>query len=126
MVFWRVARRKLDMLHGAHDLMDLAAAQSNRLERLKGLMLPKNRPPTHPGEILFEEFLKPRDMTQSELSERLRIPLQRVNSIVNGKRSVTPETAILLARFFETTAQFWMNLQTQYDLWFAERALGST
>lgn len=78
------------------------------------------------GEILLEEFLKPRDMTQSELSERLRIPLQRVNSIVNGKRSVTPETAILLARFFETTAQFWMNLQTQYDLWFAERALGST
>jgi addiction module HigA family antidote len=64
-------------------------------------MLPKSRPPTHPGEI----------------------PLQRVNSIVNGKRGVTPETAILLARFFETTAEFWMNLQTQYDLWFAERAL---
>jgi len=86
-------------------------------------MLPKNRPPNHPGEILLEEFLKPREMTQSELSERLDIPLQRVNSIVNGKRSVTPETAILLARFFETTAEFWMNLQTQYDLWHAERAL---
>jgi addiction module HigA family antidote len=86
-------------------------------------MLPKNRPPNHPGEILLEEFLKPREMTQSELSERLEIPLQRVNSIVNGKRSVTPETAILLARFFETTAEFWMNLQTQYDLWHAERAL---
>ncbi|HEX9605192.1 MAG TPA: HigA family addiction module antitoxin [Myxococcales bacterium] len=86
-------------------------------------MLPKNRPPSHPGEILLEEFLKPREMTQSELSERLEIPLQRVNSIVNGKRGVTPETAILLARFFETTAEFWMNLQTQYDLWFAERAL---
>ncbi len=86
-------------------------------------MLPKNRPPNHPGEILLEEFLKPREMTQSELSERLEIPLQRVNSIVNGRRSVTPETAILLARFFETTAEFWMNLQTQYDLWHAERAL---
>ena len=86
-------------------------------------MLPKNRPPSHPGEILLEEFLKPREMTQSELSEKLEIPLQRVNSIVNGKRGVTPETAILLARFFETTAEFWMNLQTQYDLWFAERAL---
>jgi len=87
-------------------------------------MLPKNRPPSHPGEILLEEFLKPREMTQSELSEKLEIPLQRVNSIVNGKRGVTPETAILLARFFETTAEFWMNLQTQYDLWFAERAMG--
>jgi antitoxin HigA-1 len=86
-------------------------------------MLPKNRPPTHPGEILLEEFLKPRDMTQSELSEKLQIPLQRVNSVINGKRSVTPETAILLARFFATTAEFWMNLQTQYDLWFAERAM---
>ena len=86
-------------------------------------MLPKNRPPTHPGEILLEEFLRPREMTQSELSEKLEIPLQRVNSIVNGKRGVTPETAILLARFFETTAEFWMNLQTQYDLWFAERAM---
>ncbi len=86
-------------------------------------MLPKNRPPSHPGEILLEEFLKPREMTQSELSEKLQIPLQRVNSIVNGKRGVTPETAILLARFFETTAEFWMNLQTQYDLWFAERAM---
>ena len=86
-------------------------------------MLPKNRPPTHPGEILLEEFLKPRDMTQSQLSEKLQIPLQRVNSVINGKRSVTPETAILLARFFATTAEFWMNLQTQYELWFAERAM---
>jgi len=89
-------------------------------------MLPKNRPPSHPGEILLEEFLKPREMTQSELSEQLEIPLQRVNSIINGKRGVTPETAILLARFLETTAEFWMNLQTQYDLWFAERAMSKT
>jgi addiction module HigA family antidote len=89
-------------------------------------MLPKNRAPTHPGEILLEEFLKPREMTQSELSQKLEVPLQRVNSIVNGKRSITPETAILLARFFETTAEFWMNLQTQYDLWFAERDLAKS
>jgi len=88
-------------------------------------MLPKNRRPTHPGEILLEEFLAPRAMSQSELSEKLDIPLQRVNTIVNGKRSVTPETAILLARFFETTAEFWMNLQTQYDLWLAERKMAT-
>jgi len=87
-------------------------------------MLPKNRPPTHPGVILLEEFLKPRDMTQSELAERLEIPLQRINSIINTKRGVTPETAVLLGRFFKTTSQFWMNLQTQYELWFAERDLG--
>jgi len=89
-------------------------------------MLPKNRPPTHPGEILLEEFLKPREMTQVALSQRLEIPLQRVNSLINGKRGVTPETAVLLARFFETTAEFWMNLQTRYDLWFAERALSKS
>ena len=89
-------------------------------------MLPKNRPPTHPGEILLEEFLKPRNMTQSELAERLKIPLERVNSIINAKRGVTPETAVLLSRFFETTAQYWMNLQTHYDLWFAERSVGRT
>ena len=86
-------------------------------------MSPKNRPPTHPGEFLLEEFLKPREMTQVALSARLKIPLQRVNSLINGKRGVTPETAVLLARFFETTAEFWMNLQTKYDLWFAERAV---
>ena len=89
-------------------------------------MLPKNRPPTHPGEVLLEEFLKPRNLTQVALSERLEVPIQRVNAIVNGKRGVTPETAVLLARFFETTAEFWMNLQTQYDLWFAERAMSKT
>ena len=87
-------------------------------------MLPKNRPPTHPGEILLEEFLKPRGMSQSALSAHLEIPLQRVNTIVNGKRGITAETAILLARFFETTPELWMNLQTQYDLWMAEREMG--
>jgi addiction module HigA family antidote len=86
-------------------------------------MLPKNRPPTHPGEILLEEFLKPRGMTQAELSVKLDVPLQRVNTIVNKKRGVTPETALLLARAFETTAEFWMNLQTKYDLWMAEREM---
>lgn len=82
-------------------------------------MLPKNRPPTHPGEVLLEEFLKPREISQSALSAKLGIPLQRINTIINGKRGVTPETALLLSHFFETTAEFWMNLQTKYDLWMA-------
>ena len=89
-------------------------------------MLPKNRPPTHPGEILLEEFLKPSAMSQSELAHKLQIPIQRVNTLVNGKRGMTPETAILLARFFETTAEFWMNLQTKFELWHAEREMQST
>jgi antitoxin HigA-1 len=86
-------------------------------------MLPKNRPPTHPGEVLLEEFLKPFEMTQAALAEKLEVPIQRVNTIVNGKRGVTPETAILLARIFETTPEFWMNLQTKYDLWMAEQKM---
>jgi len=87
-------------------------------------MLPKNRPPTHPGEVLLHEFLEPRGISQSALAEKLEIPIQRVNTLVNGKRGMTPETALLLARFFETTPEFWMNLQTRFDLWHAQRAMG--
>jgi len=61
-------------------------------------MLPKNRPPTSPGEILLEEFLKPLGMTQLELSAKMKVPVQRVNTLINGRRAVTPETAILLSR----------------------------
>ena len=86
-------------------------------------MLPKNRPPTHPGEVLLAEFLEPRGITQSALAEKLDIPIQRINTIINGKRGMTPETALLLARFFETTPEFWMNLQTKYDLWRAQREM---
>ena len=88
-------------------------------------MLPRNRPPSHPGEILLEEFLKPYEMSQSDLAAKLKIPIQRVNTIVNGRRGITPETALLLARAFETTAEFWMNLQTSYDLWMARRAMNA-
>jgi addiction module HigA family antidote len=86
-------------------------------------MLPKNRPPTHPGEALLAEFLEPRGITQSALAEKLDIPIQRINTLINGKRGMTPETALLLARFFETTPEFWMNLQTKYDLWHAQREM---
>ena len=88
-------------------------------------MLPKNRPPTHPGEVLFAEFLEPMGLSQQTLADRLGVPIQRINTLVNGKRGVTPETAILLARFFETSPEFWMNLQTQHDLWMAHRALAA-
>ncbi|MBI4394757.1 MAG: HigA family addiction module antidote protein [Candidatus Omnitrophica bacterium] len=86
-------------------------------------MKPKNRRPTHPGEILLEEFLKPKKMTQYELAEKMGVPIQRVNTLVNEKRDMTPETAILLSRILGTTPQFWMNLQTNLDLYLAEERL---
>jgi len=79
----------------------------------------------HAGEILRNEFLEPKGVTQQALADELGVPIQRINTLVNGKRGVTPETAILLARYFKTTPQFWMNLQAQYDLWHAERALAA-
>ncbi|MBL8635431.1 MAG: HigA family addiction module antidote protein [Myxococcales bacterium] len=86
-------------------------------------MLPKERPPTRPGEILEEEFLKPLGLTQSELAKRMNVPIQRVNTIVTGKRAVTAETAIKLSRVLGTSPNFWMNLQTNFDLWTAARVL---
>jgi addiction module HigA family antidote len=79
-------------------------------------MIPTNRIPTHPGVILLEEFLMPKDVTQTRLAEALDIPVQRINEIVNGKRGITPDTAWLLASAFKTSPEFWMNLQTQHDL----------
>ena len=88
-------------------------------------MLPKNRKPTHPGEILWEEFLKPKGMTQLQLAKKMGVPIQRVNTLICGKRGVTPETAILLSRVFGTSPQFWMNLQSNYDLFIAQSEMSS-
>jgi addiction module HigA family antidote len=79
-------------------------------------MLPKNRVPVHPGEILLEEFIKPLGLTQVGLAEHLGIPTQRINELVRGKRGVTPETAWLLAGALGTTPEFWINLQANHDL----------
>ena len=86
-------------------------------------MIPTHREPTHPGEILLEEFLVPKKMSQIELAHRMRASLQRVNTLINGKRDITAETAILLSRVLKTTAEFWMNLQTCYDLYWAKKSL---
>ena len=79
-------------------------------------MIPENRIPTHPGVVLKEEFLAPMGLTQVALAKHLGIPTQRINELIRGKRGVTPETAWLLAGAFGTTPQFWLNLQTNYDL----------
>ena len=79
--------------------------------------LPKNRPPTHPGEMLREEFLGPLGMSQTELAQRIGVSFPRINEIVNGKRGVTPDTALRLAKLFRTTPEFWLNCQRNWDLW---------
>ncbi len=83
--------------------------------------VPTHRPPTHPGEMLLEEFLKPMGITQKELADSIRVPYQRVNEIVNGRRGITPSTALRLAKFFNMSADFWMNLQLRWDLYFAQQ-----
>jgi addiction module HigA family antidote len=79
-------------------------------------MQPENRIPTHPGEILLEEFLVPLGQTQVALAAHLGVPIQRINELVRGKRGVTPETAWLLAQALNTTPEFWLNLQAAHDL----------
>ena len=86
-------------------------------------MIPAYRKPNHPGEILLHEFLEPLEMTQAELAKKMDVPIQRVNTIINEKRGVTAQTAILLGEIFKTTAEFWMNLQTVYDLYEARITL---
>lgn len=86
-------------------------------------MLPKSRPPTTPGEMIVEEFLKPMGMTQVELARQMGVPLQRLNGIIRGKRAVTAETALLLERVLKMSAEFWMACQTECDLWHAKQKL---
>ncbi len=83
-------------------------------------MIPRNRRPSHPGEILLELYLKPMGMSQVELASRMGVPIQRVNTLIKGKRDMSPETAILLSRVLGTTSQYWMNLQTNCDLYDAQ------
>jgi len=83
--------------------------------------IPTNREPSHPGEILLLDFLQPMQLTQRELADSILVPYQRVNEIVNRKRGITPETALRLAKFFNTSVEFWMNLQLRWDLYFAQQ-----
>lgn len=76
----------------------------------------KKLPPTHPGEVLQEEFLKPLGISQYRLAKHLNVPARRINEIVQGKRSISADTALRLARHFGTTDRFWLNLQARYDL----------
>ena len=86
--------------------------------------IPTNRVPTHPGEMLLEEFLKPLDLTQRELADAIGVPYQRVNEIVNRRRGITPSTALRLSQYFGTSSEFWMNGQMRWELYHARQAEG--
>ena len=82
--------------------------------------IPSNRQPTHPGEMLLEEFLRPHALSQRDLADGIHVPYQRINELANQRRGVTPSTALRLAKYFGNTPEFWMNLQLRWDLFHAQ------
>ena len=86
-------------------------------------MIPRHRKPVHPGEVLLEEYLEPRNLSQVELAPPMGVPVQRVNTLINAKRDMTAETAILLSQVLKTSPEFWMNLQDARDLYEAKEHL---
>lgn len=99
---------------------------TTRRQSLVQRRLPSERPPTHPGEMLLEEILKPLDITQSAFAIRLGVSFPRLNEIVNGKRGVTPDTALRLAQVTGMSADFWLGLQQDWDLWHALHSEAAT
>ena len=81
--------------------------------------IPTNRKPTHAGEMLLEEFLTPSGLTQRDVADGIGVPYQRVNELVNGRRGITPSTALRLGKFLGTTPDFWLNIQQRWDLYHA-------
>ena len=86
------------------------------------IRVPTNRTPTHPGEMLLEEFLIPMGITQRELANAIHVSYQRINDLINGRRGATPSGALRLAKFFGNSPDFWMNLQLRWDLYFAQQS----
>ena len=85
------------------------------------IRIPTHRTPTHPGEMLLEEFLKPMGITQRQLSHSIHVPYQRINEIINQKRGITPSTALRLAKYFGVSEDFWLNNQLRFDLYKARQ-----
>jgi antitoxin HigA-1 len=87
--------------------------------------IPTHKAPTHPGEMLLEEFLKPLELTQTELAKRIGVPFQRINGLVNARHGITPDMALRLSRAFGTSPAFWMNHQLRWELFQAQRVAGN-
>jgi len=83
------------------------------------IRIPTHRAPTHPGEMLLEEFLKPMGLTQRQLAQAIHVPYQRINEIIRGRRGMTPSTALRLEKFLGMSSSFWMDLQLRWDLYHA-------
>jgi len=98
-----------------------AGASGAHRKQITARRLPRHRPPTHPGEMLLEEFLRPLGISQSAMAVRLEISFPRLNEIVRGKRSVTPDTALRLERVLGMAADFWLGLQMDWDVWHIKR-----
>lgn len=86
------------------------------------IRIPTHRTPTHPGEMLLEEFLVPMNLTKRMLADALGVPYQRINEIVNGRRGVTPATALRLAKYLGVSSDFWLNLQLRWDIYHAQKS----
>jgi addiction module HigA family antidote len=84
--------------------------------------IPTHRKPTHPGEMLLEEFLNPMGITQRQLADAIHVSYQRINEIVNRRRGITPSTALRLSKFFDVSPDFWLNMQLRWDLYRAKNA----
>lgn len=118
----RIAVRKLEQIDSVISADELLIPPGNRLETGKKMIrIPTHRTPVHPGEMLSEEFLIPMAVTQKKLAEAIHVPYQRINEIVNGRRGITPGTALRLAKFFGISPDFWMNLQLRWDMYHAEK-----
>ena len=83
--------------------------------------IPTHREPTHPGEMLLYEFLEPMGITQRTLADAIHVPYQRINEIINRRRGITPSTALRLAKYFGTSADFWLNLQMRWDIYRSQK-----
>ena len=86
------------------------------------MKIPQYRSPTHPGEMLLKEFLEPMEITQQTLAQAIGVPYQRVNELVNGKRGITPSTALRLSKYFGNSPGFWLNLQNNWEIYHAQKA----
>jgi len=90
------------------------------------IRVPTHREPTHPGEMLVEEFLQPMGISQRKLADSIHVPYQRINEVINKKRGITPSTALRLAKFFGMSEDFWMNVQLRWDLYRAQKIEAKT
>ena len=106
----------------SRTITNTRARRLKKPQQVSARRLPSKRPPTHPGEMLFEEFIRPLGITQSAFAGRLGISSPRLNDIIRAKRSVTPDTALRLAQVLGMPADFWLGLQQDWDLWHAERS----